>query len=317
MLLSPLESRGESAATYRLPTTRRGILRVGPLRVIVTDPFGLAQSAVEAAPRVEVTVFPRVDDVLPTPFTAGHDPLAGSPRAHALSPSGDDFYALRPYVMGDDLRRIHWPSTARHDELLVRQHEEPWQGRTTVLMDVSDAGYGPESFEVAVSAAASVISANSRRHDLVRLVTTDGQDSGLGTGQTHLEAMLEKLALVQTTPAAKLSSVAELLHRSKGSGGAFVVVTGELAGDRAVALARLRSRLGSLTLVQVKRTAVMHGQTRPRSEGSWPSPLRTIDGLPTIWVSADMPFAEAWNYALKSRSHHRMTVGSTNWQAAR
>lgn len=301
LLLPPLESRGEASTSYRLPTSRRGVLHVGPLRVIVADPFGLAQSAVEAAPRVEATVYPQIDKVLPTPFTAGHDPLAGAPRAHALSPSGGDFYALRPYVMGDDLRRIHWPSTARHDELLVRQHEEPWQGRTTVLLDVSDAGYRPDSFEVAVSAAASLVSANSKRSDLVRLVTTDGRDSGLGTGHAHLEAMLEHLALVQLNPDARLTSVVDLLQRSKGSGGAFVVIAGELAGDWAVALVRLRSRLGSLTLVQIDRTAALHGR-RSRAEPGWAAGPRLASGMPTISVSDETPFPLAWNHALGRQS---------------
>ena len=89
---------------------------------------------------------PRVDDVRPVPFTSGNDPLAGA-APHALGRTGDDFYALRPYVVGDDLRRIHWPSTARHDELLVRQQEQPWQGRTTVVLDVRRAAHDAASFE--------------------------------------------------------------------------------------------------------------------------------------------------------------------------
>ncbi len=69
-------------------------------------------------------------------MTTGNDPLAGAEHPNALGRGGEDFYALRHYVVGDDLRRVHWPSTARHDELMVRQDELPWQGRATVLVDV-------------------------------------------------------------------------------------------------------------------------------------------------------------------------------------
>ncbi|HEX8803578.1 MAG TPA: DUF58 domain-containing protein, partial [Acidimicrobiales bacterium] len=145
LLVPPLSEGAAAVATYRLPTERRGILRVGPLSVVVGDPFGLTRTTVEAADQVEVTVYPTVVDIEPVPFTAGHDPMAGTLQPHALGRAGDDFYALRPYVVGDDLRRIHWPSTARHDELLVRQQEQPWQGRTTVLLDVRRPTHDPES----------------------------------------------------------------------------------------------------------------------------------------------------------------------------
>jgi uncharacterized protein (DUF58 family) len=96
-----------------------------------------------------------------------------------LQTGGDEFHSLRPYVIGDDLRRVHWPSTARRDELTVRQDERHQQGRTTVLLDVRRAVHTDESFERAVSAAASLLVAAVRRGDEVRLVATDRTDSGL------------------------------------------------------------------------------------------------------------------------------------------
>ena len=88
----------------------------------------------------------------------GRRPRPARRRANpnVARPQGDDFYALRDYVVGDDLRRVHWPSTARHDELMVRQDEMPWQGRATVLLDVRRAAHTAASLELAVSAAASV-----------------------------------------------------------------------------------------------------------------------------------------------------------------
>lgn len=301
MLLSPLDQGATATCTYPLPTGHRGIVHAGPLRVVITDPFGLAQSAIDAAERVQVTVFPRVDEVQPVPFTLGHDPLAGALQPHALGRSGDDFYALRAYVMGDDLRRIHWPSTARHDELLVRQHEQPWQGRTTLLLDVHGATYDGRDFETAVSAAASIITANSKRHDLVRLLTSVGTDSGFGTGHGHLEVMLEHLAVVEPSQSASLRAVLGMVQRGRGSGGALVVIAGQLTTESTVALRRIRRDLGSLMVVLVDSA---HPTRRP------PAAVFPIEAdLPTVRVSRDVPFETGWKQALPPRHERRAVVG--------
>jgi uncharacterized protein (DUF58 family) len=120
-------------------------------------------------------------------------------RTPGLQTGGDEFHSLRPYVIGDDLRRVHWPSTARRDELTVRQDERHQQGRTTVLLDVRRAVHTEATFERAVSATASLLVAAEVRGDEIRLVTTEGTDSGYGAGASVLAAMLEFLAAVATT----------------------------------------------------------------------------------------------------------------------
>ncbi|HEX5366584.1 MAG TPA: DUF58 domain-containing protein [Acidimicrobiales bacterium] len=252
LLLSPLAPRARTSASYALPTDRRGILGVGPLEVVVADALGLAEASVEAAPRVEVTVLPRVEELRPVPLTVGRDPLAGSLQPHALGRASDDFYALRAYVVGDDLRRIHWPSTARHDELLVRQQEQPWQGRTTVLLDVRQAAHDRGSLEAAVSAAASVLVSSGGRRDLVRLVTTAGDDSGFGSGPHHLHARLEDLAVLSASTPASLRSMIDVVQRD--GQGALVVVTGQVTEDELRATSRLRHRFGMVVVVRVGTT---------------------------------------------------------------
>ena len=142
------------------------------------DPFGLTAAEVEGAGVTELVVYPRIDPIVALPVASGHDPQATARHPNALGRAGDDFYALRPYQVGDDLRRVHWPATAHHDELMIRQHELPWQERTTVLLDVRATAHVNESFELAVSAAASILNACSDRGDQVRLITTAGSDSG-------------------------------------------------------------------------------------------------------------------------------------------
>ena len=157
---------------------------------------------------------------MPVPHTSGDDPHAGADHPYALGRTGEDFYALRPYVVGDDLRRVHWPSTARHDELMVRQDELPWQGRATVLLDVRRSGHTADSLELAVSAAASVVTASWKRRDLVRLITTDGTDSGSPPGTPHVEAIMEFLATVAATSGGTLRGTIDALGAASHGGGA-------------------------------------------------------------------------------------------------
>jgi uncharacterized protein (DUF58 family) len=299
LLVSPLDQGSASVASYRLPTEHRGIVHVGPLQVVITDPFGLAVASTRGAPRVEVTVFPRVDEIRAVPFTSGNDPLAGVLHPHALGRSGDDFYALRPYVVGDDLRRIHWPSTARHDELLVRQQEQPWQARTTVLLDVRRAAHDAASLERAVSAAASIVSANGARRDLVRLLTTDGSDSGFGTGTTHLQALLEHLAVIEATGSASLRAMLDLVQRD--GQGALIIVVGQTAGDELRATTRLRQRFGLVSVVRVDGA--------PQRPGSGEPPGAA--GAHVIRVTGDTPFSHAWNRAIATASRSRPAIGSS------
>ena len=216
-------------------------------------------------------------------------------RDSALGRVGDDFYALRPYVVGDDLRRIHWPSTARHDELLVRQQEQPWQGRTTVLLDVRRATHDAASFEGAVSAAASIVTANSERRDLIRLATTDGADSGFGSGSVHVQALLEHLAVVEPTGGASLRAMLDLVKRD--GQGALVVVVAQATGDELRATAGLRQKFGLVAVVRVDAGA--------RQAAEAPA-----SGVSLIRVTAGVPFGKAWDLAMATSRRAGLPAGT-------
>ncbi len=240
--LAPLGPGSRSRAVYRLPTERRGILTVGPLRVEHGDPFGLTRRRSTVTGLDVLTVLPRVDELSRVPLTSGHDPLSGRDHRHRLGDVGDDLYALRPYVPGDDLRRVSWRASARRDELIVRQDELPWQRRTTVLLDARSETMGDTIFERAVSAAASVV--HRQRDDLVRLVSTDGYDTGFVAGPLAIEAIMDYLAIVAPTPHRSIRGLAERLGQSKG-GGTLVMIARFRPEDRDLP-GRLRPRFGAV-----------------------------------------------------------------------
>jgi uncharacterized protein (DUF58 family) len=162
--------------------------------------------------------------------------MAASRPEHSQR-GGEDFYTLREYQRGDDLRRVHWPSSARTDRLMIRQLETPWQSRALVLLDVRASVYeSNDAFETAVSGAASVVS---------HLVGS-GFDADLWAGDpnaidaTRYSAALEKLALVQPSDNIDMQAVATRI-RQRGGGGALVIVTG--TADRSlVAVQQLLTR---------------------------------------------------------------------------
>lgn len=220
--LPPIRTKGQTAAGYRLPVERRGVVSVGPLRLQLVDPFGLARTSREAVAPVEILVYPRVDDVSPPPRPPGDDHRMDDRRANHLGRSSDEFFALRDYVVGDDLRRVHWPSTARHDEMMVRQDELPQQGRTTVVLDTRIDAANATLFEKMVSAAASIVLAARRRDDLVRLMTTSGTDTGFNPSVGR-DVALDHLATVQQSEGADLIATIEAITRAGGGGSSSVV----------------------------------------------------------------------------------------------
>ncbi|MDQ1397455.1 MAG: hypothetical protein QOG64_2714 [Acidimicrobiaceae bacterium] len=296
--LAPLTQNETARAAYRLPTDQRGVFPLGPLEMVLADPFGLASATSEVAGQTALTVYPHIDRIRAMPDTQGPDPHNGAGHPIALSQTGEDFYALREYQTGDDLRRVHWPSTARLDELMIRQDDMPWQGRATVLVDLRRAVHTDDSFELALSAAASIVDASVRRSALVRLVASDGVDSGFGSGRAHLNLILERLAAAKMHGDLRLPAILTSLRRA-GAGGALTMVTTARVGSSDLdAMARLRARYGSLFLVLFERSA-----TEPGSTAVAPRPVPALG--PVVRVTAEQPFPVAWDRMVASASGPR------------
>jgi uncharacterized protein (DUF58 family) len=211
-LVPPLAAGATARAAYRIPTRRRGRYRVGPIAIGVTDPFGVARRNEPRADQAELVVRPRVYDIV-APVAVGSrisaDHEATAARA-VVSDLGDEFVTLREYEVGDDLRRVHWRSTARTGDLMIRQDEARWRSRAAVVLDVQPGAHDAASFEVAVEAAASVTARLARLRRRVELVTSAGEL--LGTGGDPRHDVVDALATVGPDDRDRLVTVFEQLR---------------------------------------------------------------------------------------------------------
>jgi uncharacterized protein (DUF58 family) len=140
---------------FTIPTTRRAVITVGPVRSVRADPLHLLRRQVLWTEPTDLFVHPRTT-ALDGPAAGFLKDLEGLPTTE-LSSADVSFHALRDYVPGDDRRHIHWKTTARTGKLMVRQFEETRRAHMAVALSVNTDEYArEEDFELAISAAASL-----------------------------------------------------------------------------------------------------------------------------------------------------------------
>lgn len=289
MLVGRLAPSERATVSYRLPTPRRGVFEVGPLEVELRDPFGVAGRRVAAAPPGRLVVFPRIEVVsLPT-AESGDELAAHEVGAGLLGRRGDELYALRPYAVGDDLRRVHWRSSAHLGELMVRQDRTPQQGGLLLLVDLRQPVHTEASVERVISIAASLAVAATSARRAVRLVTTEGFDSaegGRSRASADLSRLLYRLAVADWSSPTGLGAALARARRNRSPRQGLVVITTTAALSPDVrAFSALGQQFGSALLVSVE-----HGEA---DAGRPPQPSE-LGGFRVVSVGADQPLAAAW-----------------------
>jgi uncharacterized protein (DUF58 family) len=290
--LAPLASAHQAHARYRLSVAERGTHLVGPLVLRRSDPFGVASWSSAALSPSTLVAFPHVDDVAPPPGTVADAPLGG-PLHRGESGRHEDFATLRAYVEGDDLRLVHWASTAKYDVLVVREDEAPRSRCTTVLLDLRHDVHQPASLEAAVSAAASVAAACWRQGAPVRVVTTGGLHTTAADGEGDIEAVLAHLAAVGAGPGRSLADVAASTGSVVHQGGVVTITTHAAPTADVTALARFLEGSVSPILVRFERLRSPGSSRYPTT----PAPAPEAFDL-AVDVTAERPFPVAWQEAI-------------------
>jgi uncharacterized protein (DUF58 family) len=187
------EPLGREAWRYTLTFPRRGRHVLPGLRLLTRFPFGLFAKASRALLPQPLLVFPALHPLAPDEIPAALDPgwRDRNRRGHGAS-----LRNLRPYRPGDDPRLLHWRTSARTGELMVKELEDEERPLVTLIVEDPAPGTSPDFIEANVSYAASLAALATRRGAEVQLLTAEGGTS-LGQGPAHLDRILERLALYE------------------------------------------------------------------------------------------------------------------------
>lgn len=220
-----------STFTYEfiIPTSRRGLISVGPVRTVRADPVGLVRREVIWTATEEFFIHPRTIGI-PSMSTGFIRDLEGNPTRD-LSNNDVSFHALREYVPGDERRYIHWKSTARTGKLMVRQFEETRRSHLVVALSLASGDYGSDDeFELAVSVAGSL---GARAIRDARTVTVVASET---TPEFAKRKVFAVRPLSTLTRSRLLDDLAVVEHSQTALGIVDVArVTGEQAGGVSVA----------------------------------------------------------------------------------
>ena len=233
-----------SSAQYPVRPHTRGVHSLGPLLVRARDPFGLTLRSCVAGSADTLVVLPRVH-----PLTGSRGVGAGVGEdgqvPHRVALHGADDQSVREYRDGDDLRRIHWPATARSGEIMVRQEDRPARRRAVILLDSRASGHGGSghtgSLEWVVTMAASVAAHLTDKGYAVHLLTSDPDAQTGAREDVDLDAMLDTLARVTPSPEDAFGALLHGAHAVTARGGAVVALVGALDEDTSHTLGSLRA----------------------------------------------------------------------------
>ncbi len=239
--------------------SRRGHYRIRDAELRTTDLMGVFEFAVKVPNTdIDVVVWPRVLPVRNLDWLGEEAALAETrPVSSHRRGSGTEFYGVRPYVEGDELRRVHWPSTARHGELTVVQFEHSFSGAVSIIVDLRKGrheGDGKSStLEWSACFAATLASAALRSGRRVRLFAHGGKDCTVAPreGVAELEPILDALAAASADGEESLDAV---VRRNFGllSGTSPTLITPSIDASVRSAVGRLVSAGGTPTTLVVR-----------------------------------------------------------------
>ncbi|WP_326557125.1 DUF58 domain-containing protein [Micromonospora sp. NBC_01796] len=279
----------DTTVSYPVPTHRRGVVPVGPLRVTGRDALGLVVVARAHGDVARVWVHPRIHPLTAVPAGVARS-MDG--RVDRVPHGSITFDSLREYVVGDELRRVHWRTSARIGELMVRESLDTSLPQLVVLLDDRATAHPvvvdgvAESFESACEAAASVVAAARREELPVTLVLV--ADSGTG------DDFLDRLAAAELRTTSRITS--EDRELADGGGEPLRAVLNRLReqrlGDTLIFLTGPGGRddlgqLGTLRAAYPSVLAAVFGD--PARTPAEPAGVRVLD------VADGVEFAAEWD----------------------
>jgi uncharacterized protein (DUF58 family) len=238
---------------YTFTATRRGRYQLGPLVAKWGDPLGFTQRKVTLAEPYEVLVHPSIELVQDRPLTRLFEDPPIRPPVSKPWPQGLEFYGMREYAPGDDIRRVVWRAFGRTGKLLVRESEQGITDKITIVIDQNrrshSKGEVSESFEAAVKAAASLGVRHLREGYAVTLEGNTQRIVPVLRGGNSQMMLLDELAKIERVDAPLTEAIMRLVANPSRDNH-VVIITPRLEADSTGRLKLLLDR-GASVLVAV------------------------------------------------------------------
>jgi uncharacterized protein (DUF58 family) len=288
----PIDSIGtgqEIEHTYTFSPTRRGVYEVGPATATWTDPFGLTTQAQVLAEPTPLIVHPSTEAVHDRVLTRMWEDPPTRPPVSKPWPTGFEFYGMRDYVPGDDLRRVVWSAVAKTGRMLVRESEQGITDRVTIVLDTLRQWHSPgdpsSTFELGVRVAASIGAHHIKDGFSVNLSTNEGRLASNLRGPRARIEFLDGLARVDMG-SAPLTAVGGDLIADSRHGAHFVIVTPHVDKDMSNRLRLVLERGSSVVIVKL-----VWEESDPQSLAR-----ATSLGCQVVQVPLDAPLTAAFSH---------------------
>ena len=290
-VLDEIEPGGHREFSYTLRSDTRGKFIIGPLRVRVADTFGLVEISRSFSTTSTLVVTPKIVE-LPRAAAPSSWLGEGDGGMRTISATGEDDAAPRAYQDGDGLRRVHWRSTARYGEPMVRREEHQWRNSASVFLDtrrIAHSGSGPSAtFEFAVSAAASIGAHLTEEGFRARLITDDGEIAPRGT---FSDTLLDMLAVIYPTSNSGFQRGTGELARA---GGQLIAVLGRMTAEDATQLAGTRRGNAPAMALILAVSVWMFPDAAPPADVARTARILTASGWRVVVVTSASQLTVAW-----------------------
>jgi len=288
--------------SYSVVTRHRGRYTIGPLSISITDPFGLARVRVQATSTNDLIVYPAVEGL--EAWTLGMQGAgAGESTVRQLFHSAAEFFTMREYVTGDDLRRIHWPSVARTGHLMIRQDESNRRSMATIFLDNRVGAMGGDAspgFEKGVSVAASIGRLLIQAGFAVHLARLDREPTPVSE-----TILLETLASVTTVRTSGMGESLTRLRSVARSDTSLALVTAPPQGAELAAMTRIGTGFGRKLAMLVYPVSPSRlpeeARTEVETRASVARGTLVHGGWEVFVISPDGRLAEIWRSSRRSR----------------
>ncbi len=240
-------------ARYILRAVARGRYRFEAVQAIFEDPFALARAETHLGGESTLLVYPLLVD-LPRLFSEGGGAAQPGGRMLLRRTSGFDLHSVREYEQGESLRKVHWRTTARRGQLMVKELEDMPHDEVGVLLDADGRAVVGESFDVQVRAAGSILRAQALRSRRAALTVTSSppESCRVASYDGEWRHALDLLAAAEPTGTEPLVRFLERDSSLVASANEIVAVTASLSAGLVDALLEraLARRPTSLVFVE-------------------------------------------------------------------